>query len=176
MEFSQMDYCASCAGPVRGVGQRAGTAVALQVQAHFSALLAWLFLPVLRAEGLTELIGDIVLTCTGGATPDGRVALIPTANFTVSFGTNVTSRLLNYNSLPTSSVTSPNTSEALLLIDEPGSGLQVAPPVPGGTAPTGFGPQRSPDPLHAAVVNPPRIWARATAAALSMFSSSAATM
>ncbi len=80
--------------------------------------------PVLRAEGLTELVGDIVLTCTGGATPTVG-ALLATANFTVSFGTNVTSRLLNYNLYPSSSVTSPNTSEALLLIDEPGSGLQI---------------------------------------------------
>jgi hypothetical protein len=79
---------------------------------------------VLRAEGLTELVGDMVLTCTGGATPTVG-AVLPTANFTVSFGTNVTSRLLNYNVYPSSSVTSPNTSEALLLIDEPGSGLQI---------------------------------------------------
>jgi hypothetical protein len=97
--------------------------------------------PVLRAEGLTELVGDIVLTCTGGATPTVG-ALLPTANVTVSFQSNVTSRLLNYNlSTSPSSVTSPFTSEALLLIDEPGSGLQVAPPVVGGTAPVGVGPQ-----------------------------------
>jgi len=96
--------------------------------------------PVLRAEGLTELVGDIVLTCTGGPTPVSG-ALINTANVTVSFQTNVTSRLLSYNSVAPSAVTSPNTSEALLLIDEPGSGLQVAPPAPLGTAPTGVGPQ-----------------------------------
>ena len=88
--------------------------------------------PVLRAEGLTEMVGDMVLTCTGGGTPGsgttpaaGSSTPIPTANFTVSFGTNVTSRLLNYNLYPSSSVTSPNTSEALLLIDEPLSGLQI---------------------------------------------------
>ena len=81
--------------------------------------------PVLRSEGLTELVGDIVLTCTGGPTPTPG-ALISTANVTVSFGTNVTSRLLNYNiSTTASTVTSPNTSEALLMIDEPQSGLQI---------------------------------------------------
>jgi hypothetical protein len=82
--------------------------------------------PTLRSEGLTELVGDIVLTCTGGPTPTiGTV--IPTANFTVSFGTNVTSRLLTYASLaPTLATT--NTSEALLMIDEPGSGLSIGPP------------------------------------------------
>jgi hypothetical protein len=84
--------------------------------------------PVLRAEGLTELVGDIVLTCTGGPTPVPSTTPIPTANITVSFGTTVTSRLLNYNTSSTpSSVTSPNTSEALLMIDEPQSGLQVGP-------------------------------------------------
>jgi hypothetical protein len=67
------------------------------------------------------MVGDIVLTCSGGPTPTIGAAL-STANFTVSFGTNVTSRLLTYNSLaPTLATT--NTSEALLLIDEPGSGL-----------------------------------------------------
>jgi len=66
--------------------------------------------PTLRAEGLTELIGDIVIQCTGGSQPGLGVA-VPTANFTVSLGTNVTSRLLSNGG-----------SEALLLIDEPGSG------------------------------------------------------
>ena len=98
--------------------------------------------PVLRAEGLTEMVGDIVLTCTGGPTPvAGTTTPIPTANITVSFQSNVTSRLLNYNtSTSPSAVTSPYTSEALLLIDEPGSGLQVA-PSGSGITPTGVGPQ-----------------------------------
>jgi len=47
--------------------------------------------PALRSEGLTELIGDIVISCTGGSTPAGTV---PVANITVSLGTNITSRLL----------------------------------------------------------------------------------
>jgi len=80
--------------------------------------------PQLRSEGLTELIGDIVLTCTGGAAlPNGSA--IPTANITVSLGTNVTSRILSTASLnggPTL-----NISEGLLLIDEPGSGLALPP-------------------------------------------------
>ncbi|MGA2271887.1 MAG: hypothetical protein ABSH44_25780 [Bryobacteraceae bacterium] len=101
---------------------------------------ASLVAPPLRAEGLTELVGDIVLTCTGGAPPGiagvpavGSTTPLPTANFTVSFSTYVTSRLLNYTQ---TLQTAANTSEALLLIDEPGSGLPVAPP---GAA--GFGPE-----------------------------------
>ena len=77
--------------------------------------------PQLRAEGLTELAGDIVLQCTGGPVPTVGVAA-PTANITVSLGTNVTSRLL-----PVAGAA--NASEALLMIDEPGSGLPG--PVPG---------------------------------------------
>jgi hypothetical protein len=65
----------------------------------------------LRSEGITELMGDILLTCTGGvSTAPGSV--IPQANFVVYTNTTVTSRLLVGSA-----------SEALLLIDEPGSGL-----------------------------------------------------
>jgi hypothetical protein len=63
-----------------------------------------------RAEGHTELLGDIVIACTGGSTlAIGTV--VPTANITVTLAnTYVTSRQLS-NGL----------SEALLLIDEPGA-------------------------------------------------------
>jgi len=82
--------------------------------------------PALRGEGYTEQTGDITISCTGGA----LIAVgnsIPLVTFSVFYNTTVTSRLL-----PTvSPQSSNNTSEALLLIDEPGSGL------PG---PTGVGP------------------------------------
>jgi hypothetical protein len=89
--------------------------------------------PQLRTEGLTELIGDIVLTCTGGS-PLTSGSTIPTANITVSLGTNVTSRILATGSIaggPTQ-----NISDALLLIDEPGSGIPIPPP----PYPQGIGP------------------------------------
>jgi len=77
--------------------------------------------PQLRSEGYTELTGDILIQCTGGVSP-GTVgqgtsfgAQIPTANITVYLNGTVTSRLL------TSSSTG-QASEAMLLIDEPGSG------------------------------------------------------
>jgi len=76
--------------------------------------------PQLRGEGFTELVGDIVINCTGGTTPGTGTAAqgttfgsqIQTANITVYLPGAVTSRLLS---------TSNNASEALLLIDEPGS-------------------------------------------------------
>ena len=65
--------------------------------------------PLLRAEGLTELTGDVVLNCTGGVAIAAGAA-IPTANFAVFLGnTQVTSRIYD----------SGGTSEALLLVDEP---------------------------------------------------------
>jgi hypothetical protein len=69
--------------------------------------------PQLRAEGVTEQIGDIVLTCTGATPVPVAGGLVPTANVTVSLGTSVTSRIL----------ASGGVSEALLLIDEPGAAL-----------------------------------------------------
>jgi len=61
----------------------------------------------MRAEGLTELGGDIVLNCTGAGV-GGR------ANFNVFVGNTVfTSRIVG------------DVSEALLMIDEPGSPLSV---------------------------------------------------
>ncbi|MCU1235456.1 MAG: hypothetical protein JWP63_3423 [Candidatus Solibacter sp.] len=80
--------------------------------------------PNLRGEGYTEQTGDITLNCTGGVTPSVG-SQIPAVNITVFYNTQVTSRLL-----PTTA--SNSISEALLMIDEPGSGLPA--PV------AGFGP------------------------------------
>jgi hypothetical protein len=67
---------------------------------------------IVRAEGVAELLGDLVLNCTGGSfTPAGTV--IPPSNIQISLNanTNVTSRL-------TGGAGSPDT-EAVLSIDEP---------------------------------------------------------
>jgi hypothetical protein len=63
--------------------------------------------PIVRAEGLTELVGDLVLNCSGG-TPTAVGAPVPQVNVQIFLNTNVTSRLTNS-----------NWSEALLMIDEP---------------------------------------------------------
>jgi hypothetical protein len=77
--------------------------------------------PTLRSEGITEGVGDIVITCTGG-TPLAPGAAIPLVNITVSLTSQVTSRL----------VAAGGISEALLMLDEPNSGLPALVP--------GFGP------------------------------------
>jgi hypothetical protein len=84
---------------------------------------------IVRAEGLTELVGDMLLNCTGG-TPTEFGANIPLSNVTVFLNTNITSRLV-----------SGNISEATLMIDEP----HAAAPVPNTTVvlpPAGSPPQQ----------------------------------
>ncbi|MCC6419219.1 MAG: hypothetical protein IT429_13370 [Gemmataceae bacterium] len=66
--------------------------------------------PTMRAEGLAELAGDIVLLCGGGSSGSST-----TANVQVTLDASVTSRLVNGAG-----------SEALLLVDEPSGAAQVA--------------------------------------------------
>ncbi|HTR35053.1 MAG TPA: hypothetical protein VMH80_04080 [Bryobacteraceae bacterium] len=64
----------------------------------------------IRSEGVTELVGDLILQCTGGKTTPAGVQ-IPNANVQLTMTTTITSRLVTAGG---------NTaSEALLLIDEP---------------------------------------------------------
>lgn len=63
--------------------------------------------PLVRSEGLAELVGDVVLNCTNG-TPTALNMPVPKVNFRVFLNTNVTSRLLDG-----------TWNEALLMIDEP---------------------------------------------------------
>ena len=74
--------------------------------------------PLVRAEGIAELVGDLVLNCTGGY-PAGFVditgsgpASIPQINVQIFLNTNITSKLLDVTN---------NFSEALLMIDDPKS-------------------------------------------------------
>lgn len=80
----------------------------------------------LRAEGAAELVGDIVLTCTGGEpTPQGWD--LPRHQVLVAFNTGVTSR-----ELVESSDFHIGWSEALLIVDEPAAAEQrpCSPPLP----------------------------------------------
>ena len=109
--FTALAVPALIVGAASGqIGSRSGgSAGALVCTANGAAI------PQLRQEGYTELLGDILISCTGGPS-DSPGALIPTTNITVYVipVLSVTSRLFN----PTNGL-----SEALLLIDEPGSGL-----------------------------------------------------
>ena len=64
---------------------------------------------IVRADGLAEQVGDVILNCTGG-TPTALGDPIPHYTVTMTLNTNVTSRKLAGNG---------QLSEALLLIDEP---------------------------------------------------------
>jgi uncharacterized protein (TIGR03437 family) len=75
--------------------------------------------PIVRVEGITELVGDILLQCSGGApTPPG--VPVPAANIKLYLNTNLTSQLLNNTGL----------SDAALLIDEPTPAVQKYCPLP----------------------------------------------
>jgi len=64
---------------------------------------------IVRGEGVAELVGDLILNCTGG-TPTKGGQFIPLSNVQVSLNTNITSRIVS---------AATGASEALILIDEP---------------------------------------------------------
>ena len=47
--------------------------------------------PIVRAEGIAELVGDLILNCTGGTFTPGGLP-IPQSNVQIFLNTNVTSR------------------------------------------------------------------------------------
>jgi hypothetical protein len=71
-----------------------------------------------RAEGTAELVGDIVLKCTGG-TPTARGSAVPTYQVMVASSVPLSSRIL----VP--GVANTGLSEALLIIDDPGFHSQI---------------------------------------------------
>jgi hypothetical protein len=75
--------------------------------------------PTIRSEGITELVGDIVITCQNGFAVAPGTA-IPQGNIVISLTAPVTSRLAS-GSAPFGAAGQP--SEALLMVDEPNSGL-----------------------------------------------------
>lgn len=93
------------------------TAAAAQVQCSASAQ------PVtVRAGGLSELLGDILLQCTGGQLP-ALGSQLPVADIVVTLELNITSRVL-----------SGTATEALLFIDDPSrSSLRPCAPAQGNT-------------------------------------------
>ncbi|HYI97092.1 MAG TPA: hypothetical protein VEX68_26350 [Bryobacteraceae bacterium] len=71
-----------------------------------------------RAEGLAELVGDLVLKCTGG-TPTAFGSAVPTYQVMITSSVPLTSRVL----VP--GATNTGLSEALLIVDEPSFSEQI---------------------------------------------------
>lgn len=70
--------------------------------------------PTVRAEGYSELMGDLIIDCTGGV-PTAPGQLVPQVNIAINLDTYVSSKV--------TAVVNGNTEflEALLIIDEPNS-------------------------------------------------------
>jgi len=79
--------------------------------------------PLVRAEGYSELLGDILLDCTGGI-PTAPGQTVPTVNITVALdqGVDITSQV-------TATINSVEFLETLLIIDEPNSPSNPARPL-----------------------------------------------
>lgn len=75
---------------------------------------------LVRAEGYTELVGDVLLACTGG-TPTAAGIPVPQINIQIFLSQNVTSKITGVTG--SSSTGSSVFLEALLIIDEPNSSL-----------------------------------------------------
>jgi len=80
--------------------------------------------PTVRQQGYTELVGDALITCTGGTPTVGT--WIPQVNIQLYLNTNVTSRTYDSNGL----------SEVLLLVDDPGSTVNPSTGLVACTTPT----------------------------------------
>lgn len=107
-------YRVSC---VVGVLVLAGFSISVNAQGFVCSANAGVP-PTVRAEGLAELMGDIVMTCAGGTpTPAGQP--LPQFNFSLLLDANVTSA-------PTATG---QFTEALLLVDEPASASNPSRPL-----------------------------------------------
>jgi len=81
--------------------------------------------PFVRSQGLAELVGDIIIDCTGGTTTAGG-AQVPAQNISITLNTNVTSKLT---ATTTTAGLTANMSEALLIVDEPSSAANPTRPL-----------------------------------------------
>jgi len=78
--------------------------------------------PTVRAEGYTELVGDLVLDCTGG-TPTAPNQQVQQVNIAVNLDTFVSSKITKVVGLNTEFL------ESLIIIDEPNSAAHPATPI-----------------------------------------------
>jgi hypothetical protein len=102
----------------------AGLSVPASAQSPFQCSTSQSVVPIVRAEGYTELVGDIVLSCTGGI-PTVAGAPVPQVTFTIFLNTNVTSKITTNPLFNNAANFNLNFDEALLLVDEPNSPLRL---------------------------------------------------
>jgi hypothetical protein len=121
VDFRKWLFALAAVGLFLGIGSSAANAANSMTCSTATAVNN-----IVRAEGLTELLGDVVLNCTGGTTTTAG-AQVPLENIVISTNTNITSRIIN---------TTGNISEALLMIDEPYPSPAGGNPLP----PIGFTP------------------------------------
>jgi len=108
-EFRKLFYAFGLAALLTGASSNANAQAA--VCSDGGAVI-----PVIRSESYADLVGDVVLDCTGG-TPTPSGSDVPRVNFTLTLSTHITSRLI---------VNGSSTySEALLLIDEPNQAINT---------------------------------------------------
>jgi len=113
VDFRKWLLALAVVGLMLGVGSSAAYA---QVGGNSFTCAATAVPNIVRAEGITELMGDLILNCTGG-TPTAAGLPIPLQNVVITIGgTNITSRIVGSTN-PSSNTY--DASEALLLIDEP---------------------------------------------------------
>ena len=106
-DFRKWFFAFAVVALLLGLGSSANAQIGVQTPA-FTCTANAAVPPIVRAEGLTELVGDLTLNCNGG-TPTLLGAAIPLSNVTVFLNTAVTSRLVGAGGL----------SEATIMIDEP---------------------------------------------------------
>jgi hypothetical protein len=101
-----------------------GTTVMANAQPAFTCQVSTGVTPLVRGEGLAELVGDVVLLCSGGI-PTAPNVKVPGVNFAIFLNTNITSRVLG-----------DGVTEALLMIDDPAPAQQIeCPPLTVGGCP-----------------------------------------
>jgi hypothetical protein len=109
-DFRKWFFAFAVVALLLGLGSSANAQIGLQTPA-FNCTANAGNPTIVRAEGLTELVGDMLLNCVGGV-PTLHGAAIPLSNVTIFLNTNVTSRIVGSGGL----------SEATLMIDEPNAG------------------------------------------------------
>jgi len=113
VDFRKWLLALAVVGLLLGVGSSAANA---QVNQPSFTCSATAVPNIVRSEGITELMGDLILNCTGG-TPTAGGLPIPLQNVVITIGgTNITSRIVGST---TPGSTTYLASEAMLLIDEP---------------------------------------------------------